>query len=82
MQAIFRFGLNFLCDGHVIERAISIEIVLIINTFLCDGHVMELTFNSKAECNGYVTGISFCLKFLFDGYLIERLFAPKKVCNG
>ena len=41
MQVTFRFGPNFLCDGHVIEVLNFKRILLDINAFLCDGHVIE-----------------------------------------
>lgn len=76
MQAIFPFGLEILCDGHVIDKGSEIPKSLKIIRFLCDGYV---TKHAKRLFDGYLT-ISYTQRvkallisiFLFDGYLIKE----------
>lgn len=41
MRDIYHFGLECLCDGHVIEHDKEVKIVSVYKDFLCDGYVIS-----------------------------------------
>jgi hypothetical protein len=52
MQAIFQFGLNSLCDGHVIIIDSQIQRKLIISPLVCDSIVIFPQI--QTECDSYI----------------------------